>query len=259
MRLQIDRAEAVLDDHPIIKGVELAVAEGEVVGLIGPNGSGKSTLLRCVYRALRPVAGVVRIEGDDVWGLSAREAARRTAAVVQERPSEFDLTVWEVAMMGRMPHKGGFERDSAEDDRMAWEALDRVGMIGFRERVFTHLSGGEKQRVLLARALAQQPRLLVLDEPTNHLDIRAQLELLQLICDMRIATVTALHDLNLAAAYCDRIYVLDAGRVVASGLPEEVLTPALVRDVFGVEAVLQRHPLSGRLQIVCSLETVATG
>ncbi len=249
MKLEAAGITAVLDGHTIVSSATLEVGEGEVVGLVGPNGSGKSTLLRCVYRVLRPHAGLVSIDGDDVWGLAPRAAARRTAVVVQEPPSDFDFAVRDMVMMGRSPHLGMLERGTETDDRIVDEALDRVGASTFADRGFLTLSGGEKQRVLLARALAQQSRLLVLDEPTNHLDILHQLEVLELVRSLGVATLAALHDLNLAACYCDRVYVLAGGEVAASGPPEEVLTPELVRAVFGVGAVRSVHPVTGKAQL----------
>jgi len=219
------------------------------VGLIGPNGSGKSTLLRAIYRLLKPAAGRISLGGDDVWLLSARESARRTGVVVQEAPVDFEFSVREIVAMGRTPHKGLLARDTNDDDRIIADALAHVGMRSFAERSYATLSGGEKQRVLVARALAQQPRFLVLDEPTNHLDIHYQLELLDLVRGLGVTTLVTLHDLNLAAAYCQRLYLLQEGRIVASGIPEAVLTPERVRDVFQVEAICGRHPATGRLQL----------
>ncbi|MGE4164244.1 MAG: ABC transporter ATP-binding protein [Vicinamibacterales bacterium] len=242
--------QVTIDDAEILRGCDLIVGPHEVVALVGPNGSGKSTLLRTIYRALKPVAGVVRLDADDVWHLSARASARRTAVVAQEAHGEFDFRVREVVAMGRNPHLGLFERESAEDREIVGDALERVGLARFAERTFTTLSGGEKQRVLLARALAQRSRLLVLDEPTNHLDIRAQLELLELVRELRLTTIAALHELNLAAAYCDRLYVMCRGRVIAAGPPAEVLQPPLLRDVFGVDAVGVTHPITGRHQLL---------
>ncbi len=249
MKLDVRGVAVDLSGRRIVRDVALEVAPGEVVGLIGPNGSGKSTLLRAVYRMLRPAAGLVALGGDDVWRLSARESARRTAVVVQEAPGEFEFTVGEVVLMGRTPHKGRLQGDTRADEEIARGALARVGMAAFAGRAFNTLSGGEKQRALIARALAQEPRLLVLDEPTNHLDIRFQLEVLELVRGLGVTILVTLHDLNLAASYCDRLYLLCEGRIEAAGRPEEVLTPALVGAVFGVEAICTRHPVTGRTQI----------
>ena len=249
MQLEVNSVAVQIESRRIVEEISLHVAPGEIVGLIGPNGSGKSTLLRSIYRLLKPVAGYVQLGGDDVWKLSARESARRTGVVVQETPSDFEFSVAEVVEMGRTPHKGLFEADNQQDEQIVQEALQRVNMAEFGERSFNTLSGGEKQRVLVARALAQEPKLLVLDEPTNHLDIRYQLEILNLVRSLGITTLVTLHDLNLAAAYCHRLYLLAAGRIAVAGAPEEVLTPEWVRSVYGVEAVRGQHPVTGRLQL----------
>ncbi len=249
MQLEVNNVAVQIESRRIVEEISLQVTPGEIVGLIGPNGSGKSTLLRSIYRLLRPVAGYVQLGGDDVWKISARESARRTGVVVQETPSDFEFTVAEVVEMGRTPHKGLLEADNQGDEQIVKEALQRVNLAEFGERSFNTLSGGEKQRVLVARALAQQPKLLVLDEPTNHLDIRYQLEILNLVRSLGITTLVTLHDLNLAAAYCHRLYLLAAGRIAVAGAPEEVLTPEWVRSVYGVEAVRGQHPITGRLQL----------
>jgi iron complex transport system ATP-binding protein len=249
--MQLNATDVAIDigSRRIVAEVSLQVAPGEIVGLIGPNGSGKSTFLRAVYRLLRPVAGRVDLGSDDVWQLSARESARRTGVVVQEAPSDFEFSVREIVAMGRTPHKGMLAADTANDAAIIEHALRRVNMLPFAERSYPTLSGGEKQRVLVARALAQEPRLLVLDEPTNHLDIHYQLDILELVKSLRITTLVTLHDLNLAAAYCQRLYMLNAGRIVAAGTPEEVLTPERLREVFLVDAVCGRHPVTGALQL----------
>jgi iron complex transport system ATP-binding protein len=236
----------------LVSDLRLKVPAGTVVGLVGPNGSGKSTTLRCVYRVLRPSAGSVLLGGTDLWKLSARDSARLVAAMTQDHHVEFDFTAAEVVAMGRSPHQGVLDRDTESDRVICVDVLGRVGAAHLAERSFLTLSGGERQRVLAARALAQQPKVLVLDEPTNHLDIRYQLELLALVRETGVTTLVALHDLNLAAATCDRIYVLDEGCVVASGTPHEVITPELVATVFGVHVHVLSHPDSGAPQLVYS-------
>ncbi|MCX4220793.1 ABC transporter ATP-binding protein [Pseudomonas sp. MCal1] len=223
----------------------LHVAAGEFVGLIGPNGSGKTSLLRCAYRFSQPERGEVRLDHHNIWKQPSRWCAQRIAVVLQEFPDAFGLTVEEVVAMGRTPHKGLFDSDTLEDRQVATQALKSVGLDGFEDHAFATLSGGEKQRVILARALTQQPQLLILDEPTNHLDPRYQLELLQLVKRLQIGTLASIHDLNLAAAFCDRLYVINHGQIVASGTPQQVLTVDLLRDVFGVEALIDPHPLHG--------------
>ncbi|MFF7159723.1 ATP-binding cassette domain-containing protein [Streptomyces sp. NPDC008139] len=242
MRLTVDQLHITLDHRPILRDVTLEAAKGDIVGLVGPNGSGKSTLLRAVYRSLRPAGGVVRVGGDDVWALSARTAARRTAAVLQDATGNTTgLTVTEIVALGRSPHHGLLGRDGADDHRAVEDALDRCGVRPFADREYATLSGGERQRVLLARALAQRPQLLVLDELTNHLDIRARFELLDLIRTTATTTLAALHDLDLAARLCDHLVVLHEGAVVAAGPVLDVLTPDTLREVFGVRATTDRH------------------
>lgn len=233
----------------LLDGVELTVGDGELVGLIGPNGSGKTSLLRCAYRYQRPSHGRVELDGEPLWSRSPRWSAQRVAVLLQEFPQDFGLSVSEVAAMGRTPHKGLFDGDDDEDRRLVDEALARVGLTGLCQQAFASLSGGEKQRVLLARALVQQPTLLVLDEPTNHLDPRYQLELLRQIKGLGLATLASFHDLNLAAAFCQRLYVLDQGRVVSSGTPADVLTVELLQQVFGVQALVDSHPVAGHPRI----------
>lgn len=241
MKLSVNNVSVAIGGTPILHDVSMAVRAGEFVGLIGPNGSGKSTLLRTIYRSVRPSAGSVLLGDADVWSISARSAARRTAAVLQNSPTPPGLTVQEVAALGRTPHKGMFDRETEEDREIVVDALARTGMLGHATRIYGSLSGGERQRVLLARALAQQPELLVLDEPTNHLDIRARFELLELVHTVGVTTLAVLHDLDLAARSCDRLFVLESGRVVASGPVLEALTPSVLSDVFGVTAVTERH------------------
>ncbi|GAA3164191.1 ABC transporter ATP-binding protein [Streptomyces ramulosus] len=250
MRVDIEGLAVEIAGRRLLDDVTLRAAQGQLIGVIGPNGSGKSTLLRCVYRALRPAAGTVRLDGADLHAMDAREGARLLAALPQEGQATFDFTVAEIVAMGRLPHQRGSGRASAADEEICARALSRVGAGHLAHRGFPGLSGGEKQRVLIARALAQQPRVLVLDEPTNHLDIAQQLEVLALVRDSRLTVLAALHDLNLAAQHCDALYVLDGGRIVASGAPHEVLTAELLAEVFGVRAHRVRHPETGAVQLL---------
>jgi len=244
--LRVAGLSVALDEVPVLVGVELDVPAGTVTAVVGPNGSGKSTLLRCIYRALRPAAGTVVVFDRDVWSLSARESARRSAVVGQHTGDATEFTAAEAVAMGRTPHKGLLAGDSAADRDLCAGALERVGMTAYADRPLGTLSGGERQRVVIARALAQQAPLLLLDEPTNHLDVRHQHEVLGLVRDLGLTVVAALHDLDLAMAYSDAVVVLDRGRVVASGAPDEVLVPLVVREVFGVDAVVVQHPVTSR-------------
>ncbi|MCX2968380.1 MULTISPECIES: ABC transporter ATP-binding protein [Streptomyces] len=233
----------------LVRDVSLTARPGEVVGLVGPNGSGKSSLLRAVYRVLRPDAGRVRVDGANAWSLPVRRLARTLAAVVQDPGAGFDLSVRDVVAMGRTPHKRLLDGDTEEDGRLIADALAAVDATELADRPFDRLSGGERQRVLIARALAQQPTLLVLDEPTNHLDVRHQLEVLGTLRSLPATVLVALHDLNLAAYYCDRLYVLRDGEVTARGTPREVLTPALLAAVYGVASEVAVHPRTGAPQV----------
>lgn len=242
MQLQIDNVVWSVAARTILDAVSFDVRSHEFVGLIGPNGSGKSSLLRTIYRMLKPNAGSITLGDMQVWQSTPRALAQRMAVLTQERSDEFDFTVRECVLLGRNPHKGTLERTNTTDQQIVIDALTRVNMHLFAERSFRTLSGGEKQRVLIARALAQQPRCLVLDEPTNHLDIRYQMEMLALVKRLRITTVAALHDLNLAAMYCDRLCLLHHGEIVVIGDPAEVLTPAYIEQVYGVRAEVHLDP-----------------
>lgn len=222
-------------DRPVLRGVDLGVADGKVLGLLGPNGSGKTTLLRTLYGSLRPSAGSVHLDGVDVARLSTRELARRIAVVVQEHGGDLPLTVADMVLLGRTPHRGTFGGTSAVDLDVAAESLRRVGASALAGRGFAGLSGGEKQRVLVARALAQSAGHLLLDEPTNHLDIRYQHEVLDLVRSLGATVVVVLHDLNLAAAYCDEVVLLRDGVVHAAGSPSQVLVPENLGPVYEVD------------------------
>ena len=224
MDIRTEGVQAVLGGSAILKGVDIQVGQRELVGIIGPNGSGKSTLLKCIYRVLKPTGGAVLLDGRDLDQYSYRESARRIAVVAQHNYYNFEFSVQDVVMMGRAPHKRALDRDNADDFRLVAEALELVGMSGFARRSFSTLSGGEQQRVILARALAQQTPCLILDEPTNHLDIKYQLELMDIVKSLDRTVISAIHDLNIAAMYCDRLYAVKGGEIVGCGRPQEVLT-----------------------------------
>lgn len=247
--LWIDGVSVDIAGRRIVQEISLRAA-GDVVGLVGPNGSGKSTILRTAYRMLRPSEGRVTAAGRDVWTVGAREAARVTAAVIQDTPSQLELTVAECVATGRIPRGRLWGSPNTDDAGAISAAMAMAGVSELAGRDVSTLSGGERQRVHLARALAQEPQVLVLDEPTNHLDIRHQLELLSLVRTLDITTLVTLHDLNLAAAYCDHVVVIAAGSVVASGDPRQVLTPPVLHQVFGVRAAAQTNPLTGRLHLM---------
>lgn len=225
----------------ILHPITFDLAPGRVLGVVGPNGAGKSTLLRLLYRYHAPKAGTVSVDGADIWSISARDVARTVAAVLQEQPTDFALTVREIVALGRTPHRRGFGgTNGAHDAQIVHAALDRLDLGNFADRQLGTLSGGERQRVMVARALAQEPRLLILDEPTNHLDIRHQLEVLELIRDLPLTIVTSLHDLNMAATVCDDVLILKKGQPLGFGPPAKAFSEQTVSAAFRVTARQER-------------------
>ena len=236
MEIRTEGLQAVLGGNKILKGVEIRSGERELIGIIGPNGSGKSTLLKCIYRVLRPSGGAVYLNGKALDEYSVRESAKAVSVLAQHNYYNFDFSVKDVVLMGRAPHKRALDRDNAEDYRIVDEAHETVGLTDFANRSFSTLSGGEQQRVILARALAQQTPCLILDEPTNHLDIKYQLQLMDIVKGLNRTVISAIHDLNIGALYCDRIYAMKEGQIVASGTPSEVITGENIRFIYGVDA-----------------------
>ncbi|KKB35213.1 ABC transporter ATP-binding protein [Bacillus thermotolerans] len=249
MNISVKNVTSCIGGREILKDIELRVHSGEFVGIIGPNGSGKSTLLKNIYRVLKPDAGVIELEGKDIFKLPSRKVAQNVAVVSQDTPSLFDFDVAEIVSMGRTPHKKFLEADSRKDRDIVYECLEKVGMAKYVHTTFSSLSGGEKQRVMIARALAQEAKVLVLDEPTNHLDIHHQLQILNLARELNVTVAAALHDLNIAAYYCDFIYVMNQGEIVEAGKPLDVLTKGMLRRVFQVEADVMIHPVTNKVHI----------
>ncbi|GAA1111337.1 ABC transporter ATP-binding protein [Nocardiopsis composta] len=252
MRLTLDSLTVRAAGRRLVDELSLDVASGEVVALAGPNGSGKSTALRCVYRALRPSGGAVLLDGADLAAIPVHQSARSVAAVTQQNTVELDFTVEEIVALGRFPHRSGAPGE--RERRLIADAMERTDTARLAARSVLTLSGGERQRVFIARALVQEPRVLVLDEPTNHLDVRHAVALLSDLRGAGPTVLVALHDLNLAAAACDRIAVLRDGALTASGAPKDVLTPELVREVFGVGAHVVPHPATGAPQLLYDLD-----
>jgi len=241
---------------PALRGIDLAIASGESVALIGPNGSGKSTLLKVVSGALHPQNGTIRLNGSPIATLSPRQIARRLAMVEQERSMGFDFTAREVIAMGRIPHRGRFARESIKDRLAIDRAMELADVRELADRSIRAVSGGERQRVFLGMALAQEPDVLLLDEPTTHLDLRHQVGFMSIVQDRGEAGLTvliAIHDLTLAAQAADRIALLSEGRSVVTGTPSEVLTSSNVRRVFGVEAAVGEHPELGTTYVLPNL------
>ncbi len=253
MNIQTDTIQVSFGSKTILHDISLAIQDKEFVGIIGPNGSGKSTFLKCLYRVLQPNGGKIYFDGSELSSLSHRDTALKMAVVAQHSTVNFDFSVLEMVLMGRSPYKGLLDRDQLDDYEIARHALAQVGLSDFENRNFNTLSGGEQQRVILARALAQRTECLVLDEPTNHLDIKYQLELMTIVKRLDATVVSAIHDLNLAAIYCDRIIALKDGHIVCSGTPQDVLSSDTIRHIYGVSAMVQTLP-DGRLNIIYNME-----
>ncbi|MGG7144329.1 ABC transporter ATP-binding protein [Clostridium nigeriense] len=236
MNIKAENINVVLDKFNILKGINMEVDNKEFVGIIGPNGSGKSTFLKCLYRVLKPSKGIIKLDGIDMKSISVKESSKMVGVLSQHNNYNFDFTVKDIVLMGRSPHKKFMERDNKEDYDIVNNALKNVDMLDLKDRTFQSLSGGEQQRVILARALAQNPKCLILDEPTNHLDIKYQLQLMKIVRNLNIEVIAAIHDLNIAAMYCDKIFVLKDGEIIKYGKPKNVLTKELIKDVYEVDS-----------------------
>ncbi|GIV20995.1 MAG: ABC transporter [Armatimonadota bacterium] len=254
---ELIRAEDVWAGYgttPVLKGIQLRLWRGEMVGLLGPNGSGKSTLLRVLSGVLKPQRGQVWLEGKPLSQLRAKEVAQRLAFVPQREEVAFGFTAWEVVLLGRAPYIGWWGKERVEDLRATRRAMERTDSLSLAERAFSTLSGGERQRVVLARGLAQETPLLLLDEPLTHLDVAHQVGTLSLLRQLNreegLTVLAALHDINLASEFCDRLIVLRQGQMVADGTPSEVITPALLARVFGLDAWVRVNPATGRPHVL---------
>ncbi len=242
-----------IGDTPILVGSNFKLGAGEFVGLIGPNGAGKSTLLKVMSGLWPGARGQIELAGRPLRSYSPREIARLVAHVPQMTNLDFPFTAREVVLMGRSPHLGRFQIESAHDRAVAERALQTTGTLHVAERLANTLSGGEQQRVVIARALAQEPHILFLDEPTNNLDIKHQVGVLEmaraLAHEQGLGVVAAIHDLGLAARYCDRLALMVCGQIIADGTPEAVLTPERLAEAFEIGAQVYRDPYSGQLAL----------
>jgi len=252
--IKVCGVEFAYDAVKALDGVSLAVDEGEFLGLLGPNGSGKTTLLRCLTGILKPKVGAVLLDGREVLSMKAAEVAKKMAVVPQDTTTTFDFTVLDVVLMGRHPHLGRLGRETEKDLEAVQRAMKLTGVWHLADRSINELSGGEKQRVFIARALAQEPKVLLLDEPTTHLDLNHQLEIMDLLEKLRaeqeLTIIAVLHDLNLAARYCSQLVLMSHGRIRAMGPVEEVLREDIIREVYGVEVEVRKHPITGSLYVV---------
>jgi len=247
--LKVSAVSLTLGTQAVLQDISFATQRAEFIGIIGPNGAGKSSLLRLLYRQHHPATGNIMLQQRPLMGYSAAELARTVAVVSQSPAPLFALTVHEAVSMGLVPHKRWFELNTDQDRQQINQALAKVGLSNKAEQVVDTLSGGELQRLYIARALVQQPALLLLDEPTNHLDVQYQHQVLQLVRQLALPALACLHDLNLAALYCDKILLLSQGQQIAFGTPEQVLQPELLRQVFAIDCEVARHPGLKKLQV----------
>lgn len=247
MELIAKGIDITIGKKEIVKNISILVKKQQFVGLIGPNGCGKSTLLKAIYKSLVPQKGMVFLDDVDVLKSSEKKISQRLGVVGQFNEMSFDLSVQQMVMLGRTPHKRMLESDKQEDYVIVEEALKTTNLLDYKQRGFLSLSGGEKQRVILARTIAQQPKIMVLDEPTNHLDIRYQLEILSCVKNLNIGVLAALHDLEMAAHYCDYLYAIKDGEIYAHGTPEKVLTPTTVESLYQIKCQTYTNPVTNGL------------
>lgn len=236
MEISIKDLEVNIGNKKILKGITMDLLKNKSIGIIGPNGSGKSTLLKTIYRVLKPSAGAIYIDKKALNEYKVSETAKKMAVVAQHNEQNFDFSVFDMVLMGRSPHKNFFEGDTSEDIKIAKDSISKVGMEGFESRSYNSLSGGEKQRVILARALAQNTECIILDEPTNHLDIRYQIQFMEIANSLGITVVSAMHDLNLALTYCEYIFAIKDGKLYDYGKPQNIITEKLIEDLYKVKS-----------------------
>ncbi|NGP44655.1 ABC transporter ATP-binding protein [Bacillaceae bacterium SIJ1] len=253
MELVAKDMSVTISKKDIVNNCSILVKQQQFVGLIGPNGCGKSTLLKSIYKSLAPRHGSVHLDDLNVLKASEKKVSQQLGVVGQFNEMSFDLTVQQMVLLGRTPHKKMLERDRQDDLDIIDQALSQTNLLDYKDRSFLSLSGGEKQRVILARTIAQQPQFLILDEPTNHLDIRYQLEILTCVKELHIGVLAALHDLETAAHYCDYVYAMKNGEVYAHGTPEEVLTPETIEALYQIKCQTYVNPITHGLGFVYGL------
>lgn len=247
MKLSIEHLNLSIKQRTLLENISLKTKDGQFVGLIGANGSGKSTLLKTIYKTLKPDSGEIYLDELNILHSSEKKVAQNLSVVSQFNELSFDLTVKQMVMLGRTPHKRLLEQENKQDLQIVEHALKTTNLLDYQDRSFLSLSGGEKQRVILARAIAQDPHFMILDEPCNHLDIRYQLEIMEIVKNLGIGILAALHSLEDACRYCDELYVLKQGHVLAHGKPEEILTEDLIEEVYGVKCKIYQNPITQQL------------
>ena len=250
LTLRIEDLGFSYDKKPVLQGVNLDIVKGEIIGILGPNGCGKTTLLKNLNKNLSPHTGCVLLEDLDISDLTKKEVARKMAAIPQSNEIKFSFTVREIVSMGRMPFMGAFSGESRADMEIIDNAMERTGISEFGDRFINTMSGGERQRVIIARALAQTPSILLMDEPTLHLDISTQFDVLDLVRKLSkedgLTVIIVSHDLPMVARYCDRVMMLKDHTIFAIGTPEDVLTPDNMREIFDVDAILEFDEKTGQ-------------
>lgn len=249
MDLLLENIEIEMAAKKIIKGIDLHVVDHSFVALLGPNGSGKSTLLKAVYRVLQPSSGTIYLNNLAINQIPSKKIAQQMSVVSQFQHNSFDFTVQEVVLTGRTPHLNMLEKESKKDFEIVEDALRQTGLYEYKDRNIANLSGGEKQRVALARAIAQSPSLMILDEPSNHLDIKYQLEILNIIKCLNLNVLSALHDISLAAQFCDYIYFIKEGEIISHGTPKQVITKEMIKEIYEVDCEVFQNSKTGNLCI----------
>ncbi|OUS33054.1 hypothetical protein A9Q98_00110 [Thalassotalea sp. 42_200_T64] len=236
----------------IIENIDFELNRGETVAIVGPNGAGKTSLLKCLHGEHSDFTGIITLNSKPLSALPHKDIAKQIAVVSQQTNSVFDLTVIDIVRMGLIPHKSFFESDNGNDANRIHSALSKVDLLEKRQQVFNTLSGGEQQRVLIARAVVQAANILIMDEPTNHLDIYYQHQILGLAKKLKITLLLTIHDLNLAAEYCDRIVLMNHGQIVANDTPEQVFTPPTLKSVFNLNCAVDNNPFTNKPRITFS-------
>lgn len=253
MPLEIQDMDAYYGSTKILDSINFSASHGELLGIIGPNGSGKTTLLRTISRILKPKVGTILLEGRDVQGMKDKEFSRNFASVPQDTTINFDFSVLDIVLIGRNPHLGRLELETEKDIEIARRSMELTNCWRLAERPITELSGGERQLVIIARALTQEPKVLLLDEPTSHLDIKYQIEIMELLkrltTEEKLIVIAVIHDLNLAARYCDRLVLLHGGKIITLGTQTQVLTAENIKNTFGAAVIVKKHALTNQCYV----------
>lgn len=263
IQLHVDQLHWQINEKVILNNISFTVNKGEVIGIIGPNGAGKTSLLRCITNQQKNtksavLSGTIHLKNRIISQYSAKELAQHFAHVTQKTEAIFSLTVIDIVKMGLLPYKGLFAMDDDHDKQQIKLALKKVGLDQAEKMEYSQLSGGEQQRVLIARALVQKAQILILDEPTNHLDVYYQHQVLNLISQLNITVIMTVHDLNLASQYCQRLLLLEQGQLISDGTPEEVLTEVQLSKVFRLPCLVEQNTLNQKPRVLFSLEQKPT-